>query len=52
MKNDFNVTIPKTVFAMNLDAKLKGDDIDYSYEFLSTLVKLTSLGKVTPTPLK
>jgi len=52
MKNDFNVTIPKTAFAMNLDAKLKGDDIDYSYLFKSNLFAINSSGKVIPAPLK
>nr|WP_321266495.1 hypothetical protein [uncultured Sulfurimonas sp.] len=52
MKNDFNITIPDTDFAMNLDAKLKGDDVDYSYKLMSNLFKITSSGKVIPTPLK
>jgi hypothetical protein len=37
---------------MNLDAKLKGDDVDYVYKLDSNLVKLTSDGKVIPQPLK
>lgn len=52
MKNDFNITIPSTDFVMNLDAKLKGDDVDYNYELVSKLFKVTSSGKVIPTPLK
>jgi hypothetical protein len=52
MKNDFNITIPKTNFTMNLDAKLKGDDVDYTYDFLSNLFKIKSDGVVTPEPLK
>ena len=52
MKNDFNITIPRTDFAMNLDAKLKGDDVDYTYKLISNLFKVTSSGKVIPTPLK
>lgn len=52
MKNDFNITLPATKFAMNLDAKLKGDDIDYKYLLDSNLAKIDSQGKVTPQPLK
>jgi len=52
MRDDFNLTIPKTAFAMNLDADLKGDDIKYNYELLSNLFKITTDGKVTPSPLK
>ena len=51
MKKDFNITIPKTDFSMNLDAKLKGDDIDYKYTLLSNLAKITSSGNVKPEPL-
>lgn len=52
MKNDFNISIPNTDFGMNLDAKLKGDDVDYTYELMSNLFEITSSGKVIPTPLK
>jgi len=52
MKSDFNVTIPATAFSMSLDAKLKGDDVDYSYLLKSTLAKITSSGNLTPQPLK
>jgi len=52
MKRDFNITIPKTLFNMNLDAKLKGDDIDYIYAFNSNLAKISSSGNVIPEPLK
>ena len=52
MKSDFNVTIPSATFAMNLDAKLKGDDIDYNYKLLSNLFNINSSGKVAPQPLK
>ncbi len=51
MKSDFNITIPKTDFTMNLDAKLKGDDVNYTYKLLSNLFKIKSDGKVTPEPL-
>ncbi len=52
MKNDFNITIPHTNFEMNLDAKLKDDDVDYSYKFISNLFKISSSGKIIPSPLK
>jgi len=52
MNKDFNLTIPKTDFTMNLDAKLKGDDVDYTYALNSNLAKITSEGKVIPQPLK
>ncbi len=52
MKSDFNVTIPKTSFSMNLDAKLKGDNVDYNYNFASNLFKIVTSGRVVPEPLK
>ena len=52
MNKDFNLKIPKTDFSMNLDAKLKGDDVDYVYALNSNLAKITSDGKVIPQPLK
>jgi hypothetical protein len=52
MLSDFNVTIPQTSFSMNLDAKLKGDDVDYRYELLSNLFKINSSGLIVPEPLK
>jgi len=52
MKKDFKISIPKTAFAMNLDAKLKGDDVDYKYILNSNLAKISSSGVVTPEPLK
>ena len=51
MKKDFNITIPHTAFNMNLDANLKGDDVDYTYILSSNLAKLTSSGKLIPEPL-
>ena len=51
MKSDFNVTIPSTAFNMNLDATLKGDDVNYKYKLNSNLAKITSSGTVTPQPL-
>ena len=52
MKKDFNVTIPKTSFALDLNAKLKGEDIDYSCDLSSNLFKILSSGRVVPQPLK
>ena len=51
MKSDFDVTIPSTAFNMNLDAKLKGDNVDYRYKLNSNLAKITSSGTITPKPL-
>ncbi|WP_321779068.1 hypothetical protein [Sulfurimonas sp.] len=51
MKKDFHIVVPPTNFTMNLDAKLKGDDVNYTYTFLSNLFKVNSSGKVRPTPL-
>jgi len=51
LKKDFNITIPRTAFRMNLDAKLQGDNVDYTYILNSNLAKITSDGKVTPEPL-
>ena len=51
MKKDFQINIPATAFDMNLDAKLKGDDVDYKYILSSNLAKITSSGKVAPEPL-
>ena len=52
MNKDFELSIPKTDFTMNLNAKLKGDDVDYTYALKSNLAKITSSGKVIPQPLK
>ena len=52
MKDDFNITIPKTAFAMNLYAKLSGKNIDYKYKLKSNLANFNSLGRVIPQPLQ
>jgi hypothetical protein len=52
MKKDFGVNLPKTSFKMDLDAKLKGDDVVYKYALKSNLANITSSGKVIPDPLK
>ena len=51
MKEDFNISIPSTSFAMNLSAQLKGDDITYKYLLKSNLAKISSRGNITPQPL-
>ncbi|MBA1438781.1 MAG: hypothetical protein FAF05_07355, partial [Epsilonproteobacteria bacterium] len=51
MRKDFGITIPKTSFAMQLNAKLQGDDIVYRYLLTSNLAKISSSGKVVPQPL-
>jgi len=52
LKKDFDITIPKTSFDMNLDAVLAGEKVDYKYNLLSNLIKVSSNGKVIPTPLQ
>ena len=52
MLSDFNVSIPKTSFVMNLDANLKDDDVEYKYKLTSNLFKILSSGKLVPEPLK
>ena len=51
MKQDFNLTIPKSLFDMNLDAKMDGDAIDYRYILNANLAKISSVGHVVPEPL-
>jgi len=51
MKSDFNVTVPSTAFSMRLNAKLKGDDVDYKYLLSSNLANITSSGNINPEPL-
>jgi len=52
MKRDFNISVPKMAFAMNLGAILKGDSVGYRYHLNSNLVKISSAGDVTPQPLQ
>ena len=52
MSKEFEINIPKTKFSMNLDAKLKGDDIDYTYALNSNLATIKSAGNVVPEPLQ
>lgn len=52
LNTDLNLSIPKTEFSMNLDAVLKGDDINYKYLLNSNLAKISSDGKIIPEPLE
>jgi len=52
MSKEFELDIPTTKFSMNLDAKLKGDDVNYVYALNSNLAKITSAGNIVPEPLK
>ena len=52
MRKDFNLTIPKTAFSMNLDANLKGDAVDYKYLLNANLAKISSKGHIIPQPLQ
>lgn len=52
MSKEFELDIPATKFSMNLDAKLKGDDVNYVYALHSNLAKITSAGNIVPEPLK
>ena len=52
IKKELNITIPRTQFVMNADAKLKKDTVTYNYLFDSNLVKLTTGGSVIPEPLQ
>ncbi|MBC8238181.1 MAG: hypothetical protein H8E76_08110 [Helicobacteraceae bacterium] len=52
MSKDFELDIPATKFSMKLDAKLKGDDVDYTYALYSNLAKISSAGNIVPQPLK
>ncbi len=52
IKHDFDITIPKgTRMAMQLDAKFKGDNVEYAYSLYSKLANLSSSGKVVAEPL-
>ncbi len=51
-KGKMATKLVKTDFAMNLDAKLKGDDVDYTYILSSNLANITSSGKIMPEPFK
>jgi len=52
MLKEFAVNIPRTDFSMKLDAKLKGNDVDYTYILSSNLANIATSGNVVPTPLK
>ncbi len=48
MKKDFNITLPKTTFALDSNTDLKGKDIDYSIDLNSNLAKIGSEGQIKP----
>ncbi len=52
MKRDFNITLPKTAFALTQTAELRGKEINYKTLFESNLAKILSSGTVSPKPLK
>lgn len=52
LKKDFDITIPKTAFSMDLSAILKDDTITYKYLFDSNLAKVFTSGNVVPEPLR
>ncbi len=52
VKRELGVRIPHTRFSMQLDAKLKQEDIEYDSLFDSNLMKLATSGNVTPDPLQ
>ena len=51
MQSDFNVTIPQTALSLQMDAELKGDDVEYNATLNSNLAKITSSGKIIPETL-
>ena len=51
MQDDFNVTIPETLFSMKLDAKLERERVDFTYTLESNLAKISTSGKIIPQPL-
>jgi len=51
LKKYFGINVPKTYFTMNLKANMKGDDVDYIYNFDSNLAKVASGGHIVPEPL-
>lgn len=52
MKSDFNLTVVKTPFSVDLNAKLQGENIDYSCNLSSNLFNINSSGKATLEPLR
>jgi len=52
MKKEFNITLAKTEFTMNLDVILNKELVKYSYIFDSNLANIVSSGELIPTPFK
>ena len=50
MKNEFNVTIPKTDFSFETEAQLHSAKADYVMDFVSNLARIHSKGTVSPGP--
>ena len=48
MQKDFNITLPKTTFKTDLQAKLAAKDVDYTLDFSSNLAAITSTGTIIP----
>ena len=51
MRRDFNVTLPKTTFAMNTTATLSGKRVNYNTALNSNLAKINSKGMIEPETL-
>jgi len=50
MQNEFNVTLPKTDFSLNADARFNPAKTDYTLSLNSNLARIRSDGTVTPEP--
>jgi hypothetical protein len=48
LKKAYDITLPATSFTYNLDAKLKGKQIDYDTVFASNLARIDSQGTIIP----
>lgn len=48
LKEAFDITLPKTSFTYDLDAKLNGKQITYNTVFASNLAKIDSQGTIVP----
>lgn len=51
LKDDFNLSVIKTDFNMDMNAELKGDDIHYNYMLDSNIMQVRTDGLVVPEPL-
>ena len=52
MKKEFDITLPKTSFALKATTTLKPKNINYKLNLVSNLAKIHSKGKVNPSSLK